>query len=124
MFVKGQGKVGGRKPGVKNKRTLELAKLCAKLTLDNPKFVKQLQDMIDKDFTQIDTPLLLRLIDYGYGQPQKRVELSAPGGGPIEVVSPDFGAPSRYQQPAARGNGGRNGSPSTTTPSNGRRTRR
>lgn len=88
-YAKGHKKMGGRKKGGLNKKTLEIAQFSRELFADvfkDPAFAQQVKNKI---LAGKESPLVMELLKYGYGKPPDKIQLSGPDGGPIEINDAD-----------------------------------
>lgn len=83
MPAGGRREGAGRKPGVPNKGTHEVRDLLdAVFAKVDP--VKKLVALLNKPMDAgVEARVLLRLLEYRYGQPKQSVEISGADGGPI-----------------------------------------
>lgn len=68
------GNPNGRPKGALNKVTVEMAQISRRLTMRDPKFLKELRERI-RAFT-VHPAILIRLLEYGYGKPTEKIELT------------------------------------------------
>ena len=83
MASGGKREGAGRKPGIPNKSTYELRELLdAVFAKVNP--VEKLISLLDKPMdVGTEARVLLRLLEYRYGQPKQQIELTGENGGPV-----------------------------------------
>lgn len=85
---KGLAKTGGRKPGVRNRVTRDLKEAAQRYTR---RALKELWKIATTPSYPVEVRLkaLESVLDRGHGRPARLIELSGPGGAPIEYRSVD-----------------------------------
>lgn len=79
----------GRQKGSKNRASRELAVLCRELTLGNPTFVSRLRHRLEN--FEVDSSLIIRILEYAYGRPQDIVRLPGDEHGlQARIIMPEF----------------------------------
>lgn len=80
---KGFPKSGGRRKGIKNKRTLEIGQACMAAAPEALKRLKMLMRCDDPNTARAACALVLA---YAYGKPRERVEVTGSNNGPLRFT--------------------------------------
>jgi hypothetical protein len=110
-FQKGRAKTGGRKPGVRNKATLDIKAMCQDVGADMVTMLKDLAYNAEFEPTRIQAAKIL--LDRGYGLAVQPVEATVTHnivyepildfGQPVEGHPADDEVPARISGPARNG---------------------
>jgi hypothetical protein len=88
-------KTGGRKKGSVNKSTRDVQVLVDKV-FKKVEPVQKIVDLLNKPMdVNVEARVLLRLLEYRYGQPTASVEHSGPDGGPVALLLDSSSLPAR-----------------------------